>query len=100
MTGGVSRGKTLERTCPYENRIPVSNARRDPMWMADDHVSICNIHGHTCVLEDGHQCPEFDVYMAEMAIADAHDAVTEVEREIDLWDLADQKWKADHENEE
>ena len=59
MTGGVSRGKTLERTCTYETRIPVSNARRDPMWLADDSVGICELNGCTCILEDGQTCPEF-----------------------------------------
>jgi len=60
MTGGVSRGKTLERTCTYETRIPVSNARRDPMWLADDSVGICELNGCTCVRELGETCPEFD----------------------------------------
>lgn len=68
MTGGVSRGKTLERTCSYERRVPISNARRDPMWMADDSARICELKACTCVLEDGETCPEFDQEIADEAI--------------------------------
>jgi len=60
MSGGVSRGKTLERTCTYETRIPVSNARREPMFRADDSVGICELNGCTCVRENGGTCEEFD----------------------------------------
>jgi len=63
MTGGVSRGKVLERTCPYERRVPVSNARRDPPRECDDSAAICNISGHSCVLESGQRCPEFEDFL-------------------------------------